>query len=125
MQPHAVFSAVVGGLLVVWLSAINGDVLERPIVLTLLLAMTIVVASASATYQWRTPLLIITTAVASGLVLGLGIAVGLLEPTITLWGSAVAFSFAGLGAVWASHRRSAGAPRASGRRSDHVGSPAA
>ncbi|WP_206448436.1 hypothetical protein [Agrococcus sp. KRD186] len=125
MRPYVSYSAVVGALLLIWLGTANIDALADPAGVALLVAMALLVVAVVATYQWRTLLLVITTCVLSGLVLGLALAVMLTDPTIGLSVAAMPFVLGGLMAVWASYRRPALAGAEPDRRNDHVGSPTA
>lgn len=123
MRAHAVYTLVVGALLVAWAGSSDSGSLSKPVAMTLLLAIAALVLVTAATYQWRTRMLVIATAVLSGLVLGLGIAVMLTDSSIALSVTSVPFALGGLGAVWASYRRPEPLPREPHRRRDRISSP--
>lgn len=123
MRAHTIYFLVVGALLVAWAGSSDSASLSKPVAMTLLLAIAALVLVTAATYQWRTRMLVIATAVLSGLVLGLGIAVMLTDSSIALSVTSVPFGLGGLGAVWASYRRPDPVRHGSDRRRDRISSP--
>lgn len=123
VRAHAIYTLVVGALLIAWFGASDTESLAKPVAVMLLLAIAALVLVTAATYQLRTLLLVISTAVLSGLVLGLGLAAMLTEQSIALSAASGPFALGGLGAVWASYRRPEPPPRESHRGRDRISSP--